>query len=57
MNNYSWMYRDLPQGLYWEVYCKWVKSFINFELLSLKNISEGGNKCPCVKCKNKNFHQ
>jgi hypothetical protein len=55
MNNCSWMYQDLPQGI--EKFIVRVESFINFALLSLKNISEGENKCPCVKCKNKNFHQ
>jgi hypothetical protein len=30
MNNHYWMYRDSPQGLCREDYCKGIETFINF---------------------------
>ena len=52
-----WMYRNSPQELYREDYCKEIQDFINFILSNLNNISGGGIRCPYVKCKIKKFHQ
>jgi len=32
-----------------------VSFFINYVLSNPRNISEGSIRCPCKKCKNKNF--
>jgi hypothetical protein len=48
------MYRDSPQELYMEDYCKEVEDFINFAPLNPKNISGGSIICLCVIYKNKN---
>ena len=41
MYNHSWMYLDLPQGLYRKDYSRRVEGFIDFSVSNLKNISEG----------------
>jgi len=51
------MNQNSPQELYREDYCKEIQDFINFILSNLNNISGGGIRYPCVKCKNKKFHQ
>jgi hypothetical protein len=55
MDDRSWMYRDLPQGLQMMDYCNEVQSFINFTISILRNFSGGSIKCSCRKCKNKKF--
>jgi len=36
-------------------YCNEVQGFINYTLSNSRNISGGGIRGPCKKCKNKNF--
>jgi hypothetical protein len=36
-------------------YCNGVHGFINYALSNPRNISRGGIRCPCKKCKNKKF--
>jgi hypothetical protein len=36
-------------------YCNEVHNFTNYALSNLRNISGGGIKCLCKKCKNKKF--
>jgi len=55
MDDYSCMYRDSPQGLQKTDYCNGVQGFINYALSNPRNISGGGIRCPCKKCKNKKF--
>ena len=55
MDNRSWMHRDSPQGLQMMYYCNGVQGLINYALSNLRNISGGGIKCLCNKCKNKTF--
>ena len=56
MDNRSWMYRDSPQRLWRMDYCNKVQGFINYALSNPRNISEGGIRCPCKKCKNKKIY-
>ena len=51
MNDCSCMYRDSPQGLQMMNYCKWVQGFINYTLSNMRNISGGGIRCSCKRCK------
>jgi len=58
MEDFSWMYRDSPQGSWRMDYCNGVQIFINFATSILRNFTDGGIRCPCRKCKNKKFlHQ
>jgi len=58
MDDRSWMYRDSPQGLRRMDYCNGVQGFINFATSIPMNFTNGGIRCPCRKCKIKNFlHQ
>jgi len=34
-------------------YCNGIQDFINYALSNLRNISRGGIKCSCKRCKNK----
>jgi hypothetical protein len=36
-------------------YCNGVEDFINYVLSNSRNISGGGIRCPCKRCKNKKF--
>ena len=36
-------------------YCNGVEDFINYVLSNPRNISGGGIRCPCKRCKNKKF--
>jgi hypothetical protein len=66
MDNHSWIYRELSDGLYKQCFflnaflkkilLEMVEDFINFILSNLKNINDGKIRCSCVKCKNKKFH-
>ena len=53
MGDCLWMYRDSLKGLCKMDYCNGVEGFINYALSNLKNISGGGTRCPCKRCKNK----
>jgi hypothetical protein len=55
MNNLSWIYRDLPQGLLRIYYCNGVQGFINFATSIFRNFTGGGFRCPCRKCQNKKY--
>jgi len=55
MNDYSWMYRDSPQGLRRMDYCNGVQGFINFATSIPKNFIGGSISCPCRKCENKKY--
>jgi hypothetical protein len=55
MDDRSWMHRDSPQGLQMMYYCNEVQGLINYALSNLRNISGGGIRCLCNKCKNKTF--
>jgi hypothetical protein len=55
MDDYSWMYRVSPEGLRMMNYCNEVVSFINYTLSKPRNISGGGIRCLCKRCKNKKF--
>ena len=55
MDDRSWIYRDTIQGLRRMDYCNEVHNFINYTLSNSRNISGGGIKCPCRRCKNKKF--
>jgi hypothetical protein len=55
MDNRSWMYRDSLEGLRRMDYCNGVQVFINYALSNPRNISGGGIKCPCKRCKIKSF--
>jgi len=58
MDDHSWMYRDLPQGLRRMDYCNRVRGFINFATSISRNFTDGGIRCPFRKCKNLKFmHQ
>jgi len=58
MDDRSWMYWDLPQGLRKMDYCNRVQGFINFATSIPRNFTDGGIRCPCRKCKNNKFlHQ
>jgi hypothetical protein len=58
MDDHSWMYRDLPQGLRRMDYCNGVQGFINFATSISRNFTDGGIRYPCKKCKNLKFlHQ
>jgi hypothetical protein len=48
------MYRDSPEELHWMDYCNEIQGFINYALSNPINITGGGNRCPCKRCKNKN---
>jgi len=48
------MYRDSPEELHWMDYCNEIQGFINYALSNPRNISGGGIRCPCKRCKNKN---
>jgi len=51
MNDHLWMYRDSPKGCMRLII---VMGFIiNYVLSNLRNISGGGIRCLCKKCKNK----
>ena len=36
-------------------YCNGVQGFINYTISNPRNISGGGIRCPCIRCKNKKF--
>jgi hypothetical protein len=55
MDDCSWMYRDSPKGLIKMDYCNEIQGFINHVLFNPWNISGGGIRCPCKRCKNKKF--
>jgi hypothetical protein len=55
MDDHSWMYRDLPQGLQRIDYCNGVQGFINFTTSIPINFTEGSIRCPCRKCQNKKY--
>ena len=55
MDDRSWMHRDSPQGLQMMYYCNGVQGLINYALSNMRNISGGGIRCLCNKCKNKTF--
>jgi hypothetical protein len=58
MDDRLWMYQDSPQGLWRMDYCNGVQGFINFATSILRNFTDSGIRCPCIKCKNKKFlHQ
>ena len=51
MNDHSWMYRDSLKSCMRLII---VMGFIiNYVLSNLRNISGGGIRCPCKRCKNK----
>ena len=37
-------------------YCNGVRGFINYALSNPRNITGGGIRCPCKRCKNKNVY-
>jgi hypothetical protein len=47
------MYRVSPEGLRRMDYCDGVEGFINYTRSNPRNISEGGIRCLCKRCKNK----
>ena len=49
------MYRDSPEELHWMDYCNEIQGFISYALSNPRNISGGGIRCPCKRCKNKMF--
>jgi hypothetical protein len=53
MDDRSWMYRDSPQGMRMTDYCNMVQGFINYTTSIPRNISGGGIRCSCKRCKNK----
>ena len=55
MDDRSWMYRVSLKELCMMDYCNEVEDFINYTISNSKNISEGGIRYPCKKCKNKKF--
>jgi len=55
MDDRSWIYRDLSQWLWRMNCCNGVQGFINYTLSNSINISGGGIRCPCKRCKNKKF--
>jgi hypothetical protein len=55
MDDLSWMYRDSPEGLHMINYCNEVQDFINYVLSNPRNINGDNIRCPCKRCKNKNF--
>jgi len=55
MDDHSWMYRDSPQELRRMDYYNRVQGFINFTISIPRNFTDSGIRCPCRKCKNKNF--
>jgi hypothetical protein len=55
MDDRSWMYRDSPQRLRMIDYCNRIQGFINYIISNPINISGGGSKCSCKRCKNKKF--
>jgi len=57
MDDRSLMYRVLPEGLRMMDYYNWDVGFINYALSNSKNVSGGGIKCTCKRCKNKKVHQ
>jgi len=56
MDNRSWMYWELIDGLYRQDFLKVLGIFINFEPFNPKNISDNKIRCLCVKCKDKKLH-
>jgi hypothetical protein len=57
MNNFSWIYRDSPEGLRRMDYCNRVEGFITCALSNLKNIRGGDIRCPYKRRKNKKVSQ
>jgi len=57
MDDRSWMYRVSPEGLYMMDYYNGVGGFISYTLSNMRNISGGGIRCPCKRCKNKKVSQ
>jgi len=57
MYNRSLMYRVSPKGLWMIDYYNWVVGFINYARSNSKNISGGGIRCTCKRCKNEKVHQ
>jgi hypothetical protein len=55
MDDYSWIYQDSPQELRRMNYCNGIQDFINYATSIMRNISGGGIRCPCKRCKNKKF--
>ena len=53
MDDRSWMYRVSPEGLYMMDYYNGIEGFISCTLSCMRNISGGGIRCPCKRCKNK----
>jgi len=51
-----WMYQDSPEKLRKMDYCNQVEGFINYALSNRKNISGGGIRYPCKRCKNKKVY-
>jgi hypothetical protein len=46
MDDYSWIYRNSPQGMRMMDYCNGVQGFINYSLFNPRTISEEGIRCP-----------
>ena len=38
-------------------YCNEIQGFINYAISNSRNISGGGIRCPCKRCKNKKNYQ
>jgi hypothetical protein len=55
MDDRSWMYRDLPQGLRRMDYCNGVQGFINFATSIPRNFTGGGIRCLYKKCQYKKY--
>jgi len=49
------MYQDSLKELRMMDYCNDVEDFINYVLYNPRNISGGGIRCSCKRCKNKKF--
>jgi len=49
------MYQVSPEKLCMMDYCDGIEGFINYALSNPRNISEGGIRCLCKRCKNKKF--
>jgi len=55
MDDHLWMYQDSPKGLWKIDYYNEVQGFINYTISNPRNITGGGIRCPCKRCKNKKF--
>ena len=56
MNDHSWIYWDLPEGLHMMDYYNGVEDFINYALSNSINVNEDSIRCLCKKYKNKDFY-